>query len=482
LEWRAASFVKGFKAPKKSLGDLDADVAATLIAAAADVSIVLDSAGVVRDVAFQSDELSSELDGSAGWIGRPWLEAVTVESRPKVEALLRDAGAKGSHRWRHLNHPSPGGAAVPVLYSAVRIGSDGRVVAFGRDLRAMSALQQRLVNAQQSMERDYSRLRHVEMRYRLLFQMSSEAILIVDAASQKVVEANPAASQLLGPSRKRVVGRPLADVFRAESAQPLQSLLGSARAAGRAEDVPVRLAGIDREVIVSASLFREDNMALFLVRLVPGEGEAAVAGVPRIKAKLLKLLESAPDGFVLTDMDGRILTANAAFLEMAQIAAEEQARDEPVDRWLGRPGVDLQVLIANLHQRGSVRLFSSTLHGEFGAQIEVEISAVLVKNGGQPCLGFAIRNVGQRLSVEPKAGRELPRSVEQLTELIGRVSLKELVRETTDVIEKLCIEAALEMTNDNRASAAEMLGLSRQSLYAKLRRYGIADFVPDGSS
>ncbi len=31
------------------------------------------------------------------------------------------------------------------------------------------------------------------------------------------------------------------------------------------------------------------------------------------------------------------------------------------------------------------------------------------------------------------------------------------------------------MTGDNRASAAEMLGLSRQSLYVKLRRYGLGD-------
>ena len=49
------------------------------------------------------------------------------------------------------------------------------------------------------------------------------------------------------------------------------------------------------------------------------------------------------------------------------------------------------------------------------------------------------------------------------------------MRETTDVIERLCIEAALELTRDNRASAAEMLGLSRQSLYVKLRRYGLGD-------
>jgi DNA-binding NtrC family response regulator len=39
----------------------------------------------------------------------------------------------------------------------------------------------------------------------------------------------------------------------------------------------------------------------------------------------------------------------------------------------------------------------------------------------------------------------------------------------------MCIEAALTLTQDNRASAADVLGLSRQSLYSKLRRYGLGD-------
>jgi DNA-binding NtrC family response regulator len=98
-----------------------------------------------------------------------------------------------------------------------------------------------------------------------------------------------------------------------------------------------------------------------------------------------------------------------------------------------------------------------------------------VDQGPATAFGFTIRNVGRRLGAERKAVMELPRSVEQLTELIGRVSLKELVRESTDMIERLCIEAALEVTGDNRASAAEMLGLSRQSLYVKLRRYGLGE-------
>jgi DNA-binding NtrC family response regulator len=75
----------------------------------------------------------------------------------------------------------------------------------------------------------------------------------------------------------------------------------------------------------------------------------------------------------------------------------------------------------------------------------------------------------------PPASEGLPRTVEQLTELIGRMPLKDIVRESTDLIERQCIEAALSYTSNNRASAAEILGLSRQSLYSKLHRHGFVN-------
>jgi transcriptional regulator PpsR len=101
---------------------------------------------------------------------------------------------------------------------------------------------------------------------------------------------------------------------------------------------------------------------------------------------------------------------------------------------------------------------------------------VAVVDGQLPCLGFTIRDVGRRLTgTDTRGAREVPRSVGQMTELVGRMPLKDIVRDTTDLIEQLCIEAALELTADNRASAAEMLGLSRQSLYVKLRRFNLGD-------
>ncbi len=461
--------VKHFKAPKESFDKLDAEAVAALVASAGDIALVLDSKGVIRDLTYDNDDLPR--DWADQWIGRSWLDTVTAESRIKVEAMLRDAQAGTPPRWRHVNHPLPRNADIPVQYSVVRIGGEGKMVAVGRDLRPSAALQQRLVEAQQSMERDYSRLRHVEMRYRLLFQMTHEAIVIVDANTYKILEANPAADALLGHAVGGVAGRTLTETLDTADTPALQLLLAGVRATGRADEGQAR-SGFGRDLQVTCSLFRQDAASLFLVRLIPLTAERAES--PVILPHHLQIVDSMPDGFVVTDAEGRIIDANAAFLDLAQLAAEEQARGQSLERWLGRPGVDLGVLMANLRQHGSVRLYATTFHGEYGAGTQIEVSAGTVPSAGQPRFGFAIRDVGRRLATETRK-KELPRAVEQLTELVGRVPLKDLVRETTDVIERLCIEAALELTGDNRASAAEILGLSRQSLYVKLRRYGLGD-------
>ena len=471
--------MKAFRAPRKSLGNLDADATAGLIAAAADIALVLDEGGAIRDLAFSNEELAREFDSQETWLGKFWIDTVARDSRPKVEALLSDKAYTATPRWRHVNQLSARGESIPILCSVAPVGDAGRRVMFGRDLRPVSQLQQRLVEVQQSMERDYSRLRQAETRYRLLFQMSVDPVLILDAETQRIMEANPAAQKLFGRGARRMPGRTLAEIFVTADRAPVQALLGTVRSIGRADDVRARLAEDNQEVLVSASTFRQEGGMLFLVRLSLGQGSNAEIVLPGTNTRLLKVVEVVPDAFVITDNAARILTANAAFLDMAQLSSEDQARGEPLDRWLGQQGVELEVLLSNLRARGAVRLYATTLRGDLGAQAEVEISAVSVMNGEEACFGFDIRDVGPRMRSPARTGGGATRSVEQLTELIGRVPLKDLVREATDAIERLCIEAALEITGDNRASAAEMLGLSRQSLYVKLRRYGLGDLTAD---
>jgi len=349
-------------------------------------------------------------------------------------------------------------------------------VAFGRDLRPQVVLQQRLVTAQQTMERDYWRLRQIETRYRLLFQMASEPVLILDGGLDKLEEANPAAYELLGDVARQN-GWSLADSLHPDSLVEVREMMDRLRATGRADPCQVRLVGSSEPLFLAATQFRQDNRLFFLVRLT--RPEAAELNMPAGRHQLMHVMESAPDALVVTETDGRILSVNRAFLDMGQLSNEEQARGEMLDKWLGRTGVDFRVLLSNLRQHGTVRLFATQLRGEFGSTSEVEVSAVAVSGGAHPCLGFTIRDMGRRLSNDARAHKELPRSASQMTELVGRLPLKDIVRETTDLIEQLCIEAALELTGDNRASAAEMLGLSRQSLYIKLRRFGIMESSSD---
>ncbi len=468
--------VDPFRAPKRTLGDLDADAAARLVTAASDIALVIDSKGVVRDVAFGSEEFSK--DGFGDWVGQRWIETVTIESRRKVEELIAEADANVMTRWRQINHPSLRGPDVPVRYAAVKVGSNGRVVVVGRDLRNIAVLQQRLVDAQQTTEREYARLRHAETRYRLLFQISSEAVLIIDAVTQKIIDANPAAGQLLVKGTKKLAGRAFTDLFDAAGQKKVNTYLTAVRTSGKTEEIRVRLGDPKLDVAVSATMFRQEQTSNLLVRLSPAN--QATSAWLRSQSRLFDVVEKLPDGFVVTDLDRRVLTANLVFVEMTQMGTSEQIQGEPIDRWLGRHSVDTDVLIKNLSERGEIRNFATVIRGEYGSTSDVEVSAVAVTGTEQPCYGLTIRSVGHRQDVTNIGQRTMPRSVEQLTELVGRVALKDLVRESTDLIERLCIEAALELTRDNRASAAEMLGLSRQGFYSKLRRHGLGDL--DGNN
>lgn len=489
-------------ARKSLLGDLDARSVVRLVEASTDIALVLDDEGTIIDLMVQDPELAAQ--SSREWLGKPWVQTVTVESRQKVEALLRDATAAASEaRWRQVNHPVRDGDDLPLLYSVVRLADatgrgrgrgTGRRVALGRNLRATVALQKRLIEAQQAMERDYWRFREAETRYRHLFQSSGEAVLIVDGLTQKVLEANPAAQSLCGDPRK-LVGTPLAALFDAGAAEPLQGLLAAARSIGSRE--PVRALCADRltEVSVTASVFRQEESAFLLVRLTPlpaatgarragssraaGGPSPAATGAAATEATLRAFVQNASDALVFTDAQGRVLSVNRAFVALAQLSAEDQTRGQMLDRWVGRTGVELGVLITNLRQRGSVGLFVTAVRGEYGAGTEVEIAASVLPPADEPVLAFAIRNVERRLKATPAPNAPIARSADDLAELVGNVPLKEIVSETTDLIEQLCIETALEMTGDNRASAALLLGLSRQSLYVKLRRFGLAEQAAD---
>jgi len=458
-------------------GQFEVGAAAMLAKTVADIALLIDEQGAILDVAVGNEGLAQEV--SADWVGKQWTDTVSADTRPRLESLLRDLHEHKSSDWRQVVHRGRQGRDVPVQYRAIRVGDRGHVLAFGRELQVVASLQQQLVDAQQALERDYWRYRQMETRYRLLFQSVSEAVLIVDSALRRVVEANPAATALLGDRDSHLVGRPFPEGFEPAGMRAVETLLGSVLSSGRADSVSARRLGAEGDLSVSVSLLRQDDAVLFVVRLRPFPTEPQGRVLPEHELRLLKAVSAAPDAILITDGDGRILAANRAFLDQVELTTEHLLRGQSLDRWLGRASIDLNVLLSTLRQHGSLRLFRTSLRGQYGAVVEVEICAAAVPNGDRPCYGFFIRDVGRRLGSGRALDAGLPVWVGELTDRVGSAPLKDLVRESTDLIERLCIEAALKLTNGNRASAAELLGLSRQSLYVKLARYGIGGEAPE---
>ncbi len=452
-----------FKSPKRFLADLDPSATAKVVASAADVALILDK-GVIKDIALGNSELSKE-GYDAAWRGKKWIETVTIESRPKIQDLLKTTAKMRPH-WRQVNHPSPSGVDIPVKYTAVRTGSNDRIVAIGRDLRSISALQQRLVEAHQGLERDYDRLRDAETRYETLFHAVAEPVLIVDANTYEIESANPAALQRFAGITETLVGSSLEDPFQKRAGRSIEVVIAKALASGSATSDVLQSRG-EGAWKLSVSPFRQDDKTLLIVRVLSEDARDEAQSV-----ELLGVLESLPDGLVVASDDLLILQANRAFSEMVRLSGHRQAIGRRLDDFLGRSGTDVNVLLSSMRNHGFVRNFATVLRDQFGAEERVEVSAVTAPSGESEVYGFSIRNVARRLETGARIGEQLPSSVDQLTGLVGKVSLKEIVRESTDLIERLCIEAALEITEDNRASAAEMLGLSRQGLYSKLKRFG----------
>lgn len=459
-----------FRWPARTLGAMAGPEAGNMVTAAADVALVLDRDGVVEDVSFGDARMASA--GLGDLQSRAWADTVTVESRGKVAEMLSVARAP---RWRQINQIGTKGE-VPVRYLALGLGSTGRTLLVGRDLRGEAALQQRLLGMQQAMERDYTRLRQTETRYRALFDLSDEAVFIVETARRRILEANPAALRLAGEAE--LVGQAFTSLIHAEDRESAIALLGAIAAAEQAVPAIVHMGEGAAEYAMTATLFRQDRSTHFLVRV------AATAPLPDVDDPghlLADIVRRVPDAFVVTDDQLQILVVNAAFLDLTEIARPGDVVGEPLGRFVGRPGIDLSVMVAQLREHGVLRNFPTIARARGGHEEEVEIAAVAVPDAARPCLGFAIRGVSRRVIEAAPSKNELPRSVEQLTELVGRISLKEIVRESTDLIERLCIEAALSYTGDNRASAAEILGLSRQSLYSKLHRHGLGNLIGEAN-
>jgi len=443
-----------------------------LLPALVDIALVLDKQWTVLEVTLFGKDLQ-RLDACV-FKGRSLNDFVSHDSKDKFAMMLAAVGKKDAPAWRHVNFSLMAGQELPLQVSLVPQEKDGTVWLFGRDLSGLSQMQSRLVEAHQSMERDFLRLRHMEARYRLLFESVADPMLVVDVAQRRVMEANSAAQLLFKDLSRKLPGSDVAQLFDPDKREALEILLRQAQATGRMESARVRYLNAERDCNLHVSVFVQEGGPQYLLRLQA----LSVQQTSHTEAPVIHwfhhALDQAPLGFVVADRMGTILASNPEFCSMVGVASHTVLINKSLEDWLARGGVDLGVLLTNLRQSRTLRSFATDLRSMVGVLIPVDIAAVTL-NGDDPTYGFFFHQLsGARgRDAMPAASGGMADSVAQLSQLVGRMPMKEIVGETSTMIERMCIQAALELTQNNRASAAEMLGLSRQSLYVKLHRYGM---------
>ena len=338
------------------------------------------------------------------------------------------------------------------------------MLAVGRDLRTIAAIQKRFVESQQEMERGYWQARQAEARYQLLFQVATDAVIVVDGETLTIVAANQPAATLLDASAEQLQGRHVSSGFEHYSRAAINELLGNARATGQSGEIRARLQGTRTSTSVVATPFRADNTMRLLVRMRAID-VAASSGA--LSQTLSRLVDGASDGVVVTDSNGRIQIANPDFMALVGLNAEADVNGRPLMSWLSLPDQPLAALVAKVRRDGIARHVESWVRHSGAPSTPVDISAVLLTEGDRECIGFTIRPVartspapafqavaGDALSLVLRAG------IETLGARLDERALADVLREAAALLGMSPERLALQAQRGARAPADTSHGQS----------------------
>ncbi|MEF2552832.1 transcriptional regulator PpsR [Aurantimonas sp. A2-1-M11] len=447
---------------------IDQRTLANLVAASADLALVVDRNDVIDDLTLNMRDLKSS--SIATWRGQQIDAVVRQDNRDLLKTMLGSARDRKPSQRFDIIHPLGKGRDLTMQYSAQQIGPDGQIILVGRDLRPIADLQSRLLANRRSLEENNRRQKQAEAHYRLLFETAPDAVLIVDVDKGKIREGNPRAAAILGLSPAELAGKKLPALFEKSQQAEIKAMLAHALAAG----TQVTLDAVARHgsrLALTAELFRAGELKLVLLRMT----EAAESSQAAPGSDLGELVRNAAEAVLLTDEAGTVVWANESFLVLTGLSLAAHAVGKGLEDFFHWNGIEQDVLLASIRRNGRIPLFPGTVKGANVQATEVELSAVWRSEGAQPGYAFIMRARSPEDGLLGRGNSDLTRTAESLVEMIGRVPMKDMVRDTTNVIERMCIEAALKLTGNNRTSAARVLGLSRQALYLKLHRFGMAE-------
>ncbi len=163
-------------------------------------------------------------------------------------------------------------------------------------------------------EKNHSEVPHgpetSEISYRRLFETAPNGIVIVDAASQKITDANPFMIELLGYSRDEFIGKQLWEVGLFENEQSCVKAVRDLLKKGfaRYENLPLRTkSGERREVEFISNVYEEESRRVVQCNIRDiTDRKAAEEALQEVHRRLMFHVDNTPLAVVEWDNDFRL--------------------------------------------------------------------------------------------------------------------------------------------------------------------------------
>ncbi len=265
-------------------------------------------------------------------------------------------------------------------------------------------------------------LRESEASYRLLFSAEPDAIIIVDARTKRIVDANAAALTLYEYSRDEFLRlraieisaepeKSIAHIQEVASGMPAVASPGPVQRLHKKKDGTIFPVEISSGVL----LLQDRRMLCAIIRDIT-ERKRAEEAIHESEEKYRSLFDESIDAIYITSREGKFLDANQAALELFGYAREELINNINIRKLYIRPG-DRDKFQQEIEGKGSVRNYPIEFRKKNGTGMNCVLTSTLRVSSDGDILGYQgiIRDVTERKLAE-EALRESEKKYSTLVE------------------------------------------------------------------
>jgi PAS domain S-box-containing protein len=243
-----------------------------------------------------------------------------------------------------------------------------------------------------------------ETRYRRLFESAKDGILILDADTAQIVDANPFLAHLLRYSREEMLEKKLWEIglWRDIAQCKVVFLELQSNEYVRYEDLPLETeAGKIVNVEFVSNVYRVDGDKVIQcnIRDITDRKRASEA-LAASEGKYRSLFEASIDAIFITERDGTLIDANPAFFDLFGYQREELIGESILKTYVDP--ADRRAYTNEIKRRGSVRDYPLRFRKKDGTEMDCALTGTVRRADDGTLLGYRgiIRDLTQQKNLQ----------------------------------------------------------------------------------